>query len=215
MRRHHLFLLAIPWVHAGSAHADVVNADNHPLIAGTPHTNAVLDESTNRLWLDVTESVGFSVNQITGLLDDGEEFEGWQLPELADVEELLLNANIPYPTAPPGDGIGSLPGFNQPISDLLDIFGSPSETDLGDQAEMWIRTNGDVPVVRIVLSDGEYGALDAHRAKVHISPPGFDHSNTVFATVGTALYRTVPEPSSLALIVVGLLSVARIRCLGL
>jgi len=207
--RYYLLFLIVPLIHVSDANAAVINADNHSAIAGTPHPNAVLDEFTNRLWLDVTESVGFSINQIANLLSSGQEFEGWQLPELSDVEELLVHANIPYPTSPPGDGFGSLPGFNQPISDFLDIFGSPEQTDLGDQADMWIQSNGAVPVVRIILSDGEFGSLDAHRAKVHISPPNFDHSDTVFGTVGTALFREVPEPSSLVLIA-GLVCVAAV-----
>ena len=35
--------------------ASVIDADNHSLIAGTQHTNAIFDESTNLLWLDMTK----------------------------------------------------------------------------------------------------------------------------------------------------------------
>lgn len=149
--------------------------------------------------------MNLSINQVADRLDPGEEFAGWQLPTLPDVEELMLNANIPYPTSPPNDQFGSLPGFNQAISDFLDIYGAPEDTDLGDQAEIWIQTGSPVPVVRMILSDGEYGNLNAHRAKVHISPTGVDHSDTVFATVGTGLFRPVPEPSTLLLAALGLL----------
>jgi len=48
-------------------------------------------------------------------------------PTLSDVEEMLANANIPYPTAPTGFDLARVPGFNQDISDFLDIFGSPSK----------------------------------------------------------------------------------------
>jgi hypothetical protein len=113
--------------------AGVINADDHPAIAGTLHTNAILDEETNRLWLDVTETLGLSFNEVSSMLDSGEEYEGWLLPGLSDLEELLGNANIPYPTAPPGYDLAHQPGFSQSISDFLDIYGSPSGTDLGDQ----------------------------------------------------------------------------------
>tara|TARA_B100000809_G_scaffold261089_1_gene309280 strand:- start:12 stop:365 length:354 start_codon:yes stop_codon:yes gene_type:complete len=114
--------------------------------------------------------LNLSINQVADRLDPGEEFAGWQLPTLPDVEELMLNANIPYPTSPPNDQLGSLPGFNQAISDFLDIYGAPSDTDVGDQAEIWIQTGSPVPVVRMILSDGEYGNLNAHRAD---NPPAF------------------------------------------
>ena len=168
--------------------AGVINADDHPLIAGTPHTQAVFDEATNRLWLDVTETLGLSYNQVSSMLGGGQEYEGWLLPDVSDVAELLGNANIPYPTAPPYE-----PGFNQAISDFLDIYGSPSGTDLGDQAELWVNN----PFGRIALSDGEYGNLDAHRARLNVYPS--DTADTVHATLGTALYRPVPSTLTLTI----------------
>lgn len=166
----------------------VINADDHPLITGTPHTQAVFDEATNRLWLDVTETLGLSYNQVSSMLGGGQEYEGWLLPDVSDVAELLDNADIPYPTAPPWDWSAYEPGFSQAISDFLDIYGSPSGTDLGDQAELWVNN----PFGRIALSDGEYGNLDGHRARLMINPA--DTPDRAFATVGTALYRPAPPP---------------------
>ena len=182
-------------------YADVINADNHPLLVGTPHTKAILDEATNRLWLDVDETYGLSLNQVSSMLGSGQEYEGWQLPTLSDMEELLTNANTPYPTAPPGQGLGLVPGFNQPISDLVDIYGIAHGTALGDQLEIVITTGMEIPVGRIVLSDGEYGDLEGHRARLMINP----NINADRATwgVGIALYQPIPEPSTLVLLGMG------------
>ena len=178
-------------------HAAVINADNHPAIVGEQHTKAVLDTATNRLWLDITETLGLSLNEVSSMLDSAQEYEGWLVPDVSDVAELLGNADIPYPTAPPWDWSAYEPGFNQAISDFLDIYGSPSGTDLGDQAELWVNN----PFGRIALSDGEYGNLDGHRARLMINPA--DTPDRAFATVGTALYRPIPEPSSLVIFATG------------
>ena len=89
-------------------------------------------------------------------------------PTLSDVEEMLANGNIPYPTAPTGFDLARVPGFNQDISDFLDIFGSPSQTDLGDQAQVWIGKGTDFG--NTILSDGEYGSLDGHRRPYRDTP---------------------------------------------
>ena len=181
--------------------AAVINADNYPLLAGEQHTKAVLDTTANRLWLDVNETFGLSMNQVAFMLGSGGEYEGWQLPTLSDMEELLVNANTPYPTAPPGYDLSRMPGFNQPISDLVDIYGIANGTDLGDQLEIGIKTDMGIPFGRIVLSDGEYGNLGGHRARLMITIH-YD-ADTAYDSVGIALFRPVPEPSTLVMLSIG------------
>ena len=82
----------IVFLTAPIASGAVINADGLPVAGGR---SAILDKSTNRLWLDVTHTTGHSINQVSSMLDTGEAYAGWQLPQLIDIEELLLNANIP------------------------------------------------------------------------------------------------------------------------
>jgi sugar lactone lactonase YvrE len=187
-----------------NTYAEVVNADKYPLLAGEQHKNAVLDTTTNRLWLDMTETLGLSYNQVKSKIGSGQEYDGWLLPDLSDLEELLIDANIPYPTSPPGYDISNVPGFNKPISDFLEIYGSPGGTDLGDQAQIWIWTGSSQPMGSLVLSDGEYGNIRGYRARIAISD-GYN-ADLAFGSVGTALFRPVPEPSTLALLCIGAVS---------
>jgi hypothetical protein len=187
----------------------IVNADGHSSLDGMVHQNAILDENTNLLWLDMTETDGRSLNQVAALLGAGQEYDGWNLATLGQMETLLLNADIPYPT-PFQNRFGTLPGFNQPISDFLDIYGSPSRTGAGDQMEVWIRTGIYPGIGRIVLSDGDPTFTSnpiGHRAILHLTD--VVDADTAYNEVGVALVRSVPptspvpEPSSLVLLATG------------
>ncbi len=72
----------------------VVDADGHPLCPAS-HSGAILDLSTAKLWLDVTETIGRSYNDIKGKLGTGGEFAGWRVATEPEIRQLFVNFGLP------------------------------------------------------------------------------------------------------------------------
>jgi len=105
---------------ARPAFSAVVSADGHPQLPPGLHTRAVLDETTGFLWSDMEETNGYSLNVMLLSIGPGGAFEGWLMADLAQAEQLLINAGIPFPTNEPG-----INGTNQAIMDFVDIYRRP------------------------------------------------------------------------------------------
>jgi hypothetical protein len=71
---------------AASAQASLVETDWNNLGDGL----ATLDTDTGIEWLDLTQTLGMSINQAEGLL--GSTFDGWRLPTGAEVTQMMVNA---------------------------------------------------------------------------------------------------------------------------
>jgi hypothetical protein len=53
---------------------------------------ATLDTETGIEWLDVTQTINMSINQVDSLTRTGGAFEGWRLPTRAEVGEMMVSA---------------------------------------------------------------------------------------------------------------------------
>src|SRR5262249_49060295 len=71
----------------------VIDADGNPLTSPA-HPHAILDTSTNRLWLDATETVNRSLADIGAKLGVGQEFDGWQIASRTQIDQLFANAGL-------------------------------------------------------------------------------------------------------------------------
>jgi hypothetical protein len=52
---------------------------------------ATLDTETGIEWLDLTQTLGMSINQAEGLTGEGSTFEGWRLPTRTEVTQMMVN----------------------------------------------------------------------------------------------------------------------------
>ena len=72
----------------------VLDYDGHPLCP-TGHPGAIIDVQTGKLWLDVTETVGRSFNDITSKLGVGAEFADWRVATVTEIHQLLTDFGLP------------------------------------------------------------------------------------------------------------------------
>ena len=57
--------------------------------------NITRDTTTGLEWLDVTETVGLSFNDVQSLMVSGGEFEGWRYATTFEFEQLIINFGFP------------------------------------------------------------------------------------------------------------------------
>src|SRR5262249_1743916 len=88
-----LFSLVLVSLCGVTAYGTVINADGNAFTSPAPPW-AILDTATQILWLDATETKGRSLPDVTSKLGVGQEFDGWQLASIAQVDELFANAGL-------------------------------------------------------------------------------------------------------------------------
>jgi hypothetical protein len=71
-----------------SAQAALVESDWQ----NTGDTLATLDTDTGIEWLDLTQTVNMSISQAKLSTEAGSAFEGWRLPTLVEVTQMMVNA---------------------------------------------------------------------------------------------------------------------------
>jgi hypothetical protein len=111
-----------------SAQAALVESD----WKNTGDALATLDTSTGIEWLDLTQTDNMSINQAEGLTGAGGVFEGWRLPTLTEVTEMMVNA-FPRHSAPIESDFSSYYDFNDATTDnevvsFRSLFGTTQTT---------------------------------------------------------------------------------------
>ncbi len=199
---------AVIFLATQQAYGTVVNADGHPAAGGLP---AILDEATNRLWLDLPYTEGMSYLSVWQLTDPGEALEDWTLATTADVFGMLANAGI---TNFSGPGLE----INETVGNLVDIWGHTEETSI-DGGTMFSTFFSYTPQPEIA-STVRYGFL---RWQDTIFSDDFAVSNndagplntvTAYADIGIALYKEVPEPTAYTLALTAILCLTMSRRFG-
>ena len=191
----------------------------------SPAANAVLidagditqDTDTGLEWLDLTESAGFSVDDVLagagGFLADG-----WSIAHVADVDQLFINAGWDGvdQTFSPGSAANaglvstllSLLGETQNDGTGINIFGEGfALTDIaGDVARPFFSLSETVSGFgRIACASAGHAALPSN-GTADFGRCGFP-TDSAFDFIGIYLYRditAVPEPDVLALLLVGM-----------
>ena len=187
-------LAAVFFVAAGSSEATLID-----LGRATRDLDAGLD------WLDLTETVGFSFNEIIGgaggLLDAGWTFAtGSQVCDLISRHAL---APSPCPT-PLDDFMFGEGNINEPLIELLGV----TELNLGGKTSTGIFDNGSDPLGRAFLY---------FEATSNLSISAIWESHALFSptfknpSVGSFLIRPVPEPVAGLSFMLGLLAIAFMR----
>lgn len=163
-----------------------------------------LDDATGLQWLDVTETVNLSADDIVGGAG-GFAADGWVHATTAQVETLLLNAGM----VGPFDGTQS-PGSFAGANLIISLLGSTGAFGNSISIQAFSATTGTfagslaTPVV--ITSFGTVGGADV---------PGPSVPSVVAAqTIGNYLVRgaiTAPEPPAVLLMVIGLVGMACAR----
>jgi len=201
-------LLAI--LMASSSSAAVVNADGDPL---TPplHPGAVLDTTTGLLWLDSYEGIFRSYNDVSNKLDPGGEFAGYRYATLAELGVLWKDFGL---TDVSGGLIGT--ANTTAMQGLLSIWGHTH-----------LDRRGSDEYAHVLTADRPLGSTTTHLSgAVGIYYEDFGLGFGPFAVLpetgnwnddfansnqSSALVRSVPESSSIALAAFGLVALAAYR----
>jgi hypothetical protein len=175
-----------------------------------------LDTTTKLEWLDLNLSTGLSINQVTGRLGAGQQFDGFRYATNAEITTLFLSGGI---TAPLWYSQDALDLAN--TLDLINLLGI-TYSDNGNYivTEGWeADTNGFAGsgwayAAYLSLQTQNYtgaacqpaGCASALAAGFATSLP--DGANQQLSGVGSFLVRdtssAVPEPDGLALMITGL-----------
>jgi len=181
-----------------SANASIVDNGIH-----TTDTNTGLD------WLDLTETIGMSYNQVTNQFDVGGRFEGYQYATGAQVNTLISNYTG---IATFGTGLNYF--FETPIGidGLVQLLGNTYITNTTNDPDL---INFSFGITGDTQATGNYfAAIILDRVEAGVGFNDFSRTqDSVFqsdaqrSTLGSFLVRTasVPESSSLMFLIFGLL----------
>ena len=79
-------LAALCLLFAGAANAELIKTDYKT----TGDELATLDTETGIEWLDISETAGYNLNEISALIAEGGELEGWRMPTQTEVTNLFM-----------------------------------------------------------------------------------------------------------------------------
>lgn len=185
------------------ANATVVNADGNPLTSPT-HPHAILDTSTNLLWLDGTETVNRSLADISSKLGAGQEFDGWQLASRVQIDQLFADAGL---TDTNESWVPSVAGQTA-VMNFVAIYGQTDTMPDLLGTTLWHANS---------LTTSDHYAMSALWTttddRYWVGHDGQGTGGEAIPKIGTALVRSaVPEPSTIALAITGLAAFSVRRC---
>ncbi len=178
-----------------SANAGVVNADWK--VAGDGL--AILDVTNNMKWLDLTQTVNMTTDFVSAQFGIGGAFQGWRYATIAETDAMLSSAGVTHLDQWNADNVPA-------VEHLFQIWG-----ELGIQSIRGTRSS--YFAVEPPSTYYRAGALSIGNASWQ---PGMGwagasdvvdvNHNRADSISGSALVRTIPEPSTFAIFATGLAS---------
>jgi hypothetical protein len=180
-----------------------VNAalSSRDLIAGSGDNLLTFDDSTHLEWLDVTQTRGLSFNYVSGQLDAGGRFAGFQIASSAMVQQLMIDGGWS------GSWNTGYTGSAAHYAEVMSIVGFLGNTAVNIP---------DLFVTYGFVSDAGNAGEHYHDGPYAYAPSVFSGVYSgVFSTaadvtsdgIGTFLYRPtapIPEPETYAMMLAGL-----------
>jgi len=160
--------------------------------------SVTVDTSTGLGWLNLTETVGLSYNQVLAETQPGGTFSGYSFATVPEVMTLYASAGIPGP--------GYYPLSSPSIQSLFSLVGSTWSVDGLPATQGFSATpNGTLQDCPQIYASGVNSGLN-----YLVSGPGFyllAVNPTLSATgLGSWLVKEVPEPSDLGICVLAAFS---------
>ncbi|MBU2894401.1 PEP-CTERM sorting domain-containing protein [Colwellia sp. D2M02] len=168
------------------------------------NTNYFTDTDSGHDWLKLSETVNYSYNDILIQLQAGGDFYGWELATFDNVFELFDNAggDSAYKTATHSTSNNVMNAILQPL------FGYTNAVN-----QTWFHVKDFTPggvTSGFILYEGT-GRVSKHK-------DGYSHAYMEYDFVGTALRRistqqqvSIPEPSTITILVLGMIGLASRR----
>ena len=177
-----------------------------------------LDEATGIEWLDLTETMGLSINEVSELLDT--TYLGWRLPTFDEV--LNLYSNIDSDIAMSTDSMNFLSMEESAAKAVVDLFGV-TKYHTGSRWNLKLYISGgnyvsfntqDTVYAEVrYATDNTYQNSNQYMLNNNYVTSGFNYTNT-----GVGVYLVnggettlVPEPASVGILGLALLTLVRCR----
>lgn len=187
---------------------NTVNANSYNLVDYGDYT---LDQNSGLEWLDASFTKGKSYNQVLGLIADGQSLAGWRYASYDEFTQLFTSRG--YSFEGQSKITSSIPRTYDDLffNTLIDLMGAtdPRSTHkdlLGLTSEDYKNNNEDSQYYGFIRStyniNNIYGYANFSRYP--------DNAST--ATLASFLVRTaipVPEPESVAMMLLGLIYISR------
>ena len=165
-------------------------------LTGDPYfgpNSVTVDTSTELGWLNLSESVDLSYNQVTADMQPGGIFNGYRYATLQEVFGLCSSAGIPGP--------GYYPLSTPAIQNLFSLIGSSGNNN--GQGSVWglsgnLELGGQASVAAGIYATGvngveEFWLNDSTAYGITVNYPG----------LSSWLVKEVPEPTTLTLLLAG------------
>ena len=191
-----LAVVLVAFASVSVAQADIIGVDDPVFGIGA----ITRDTASGLEWLDLTESIGRSYDDVSTQFGVGGDFEGWEYARNDQVEDFFVNAKgsqfVNGDQGPNGDW----------VLDLIDLLGV-TYSATGRGALSFTKTifehQGNDHASTVDLFD-QNGLKWAY---IYAGPPGGIRLDNEHESYGSALVRSiypVPEPGTLALFGIGL-----------
>lgn len=198
-----LLILGLTAFLAAPVSATLISADLNALNDGL----LTFDDDTGLEWLDVTESLDLSFNFVSTQFGAGGQFEGFRYATAAEVFLFFTNSGlILNPLDASGSSSTDLGVDNEQVAIFIQLTGWSEFTQSGIHNQSFFEdgSNGTTVGIAVVFLDIDVGEQD----RASITSASFAPPEHAMFNIGSWLVNadstSVPEPTSLALMSLGL-----------